>query len=110
MKPLYIMLIGLPASGKTTLARKIAKEYPGRYWHFVSTDDYIETVAADSGTTYDAVFKEGIDAATKDMNEQRAEALRLRHDIIHDQTNLTVKSRARKLASIPGDYLRIGIV
>ena len=110
MKPLYVMLIGLPASGKTTLAHKIVAELPQCDWHVVSTDDYIEDAATAAGSTYDAVFKDTIEAATKDMNERRQFAINLRRNIIHDQTNLTAKSRARKFASVPNNYLRIGIV
>jgi adenylate kinase family enzyme len=101
MKPLYVMLIGLPGSGKSTLAKVIQAAHPGANWHVVSTDDYIEAEAAKRGTTYDAVFKETIDEATTRMNVLRGEAMAARRNIIHDQTNLTIKSRARKLAGIP---------
>lgn len=110
MKPVYLMLVGLPASGKTTLARQIVAAFPTRSWHIVSTDDYIEDQATRAGSTYDAVFKDAIDAATKEMNASRTVALSQGRSIIHDQTNLTVKSRARKFASVPDAYLRIGIL
>lgn len=110
MKPLYVMLIGLPGSGKSTLAHEIMERLPERNWHLVSSDDYIDRIAAERGSTYDAVFKDTIDAATKDMNERRQVALNERRNIIHDQTNLTAKSRARKFASVPNDYLRVGIL
>ena len=109
MKPLYVMLVGLPASGKSTLAREIVAQYPAAGWHMISTDDFIEVEAQKRGASYDAVFKDVIDAATKDMNERRAYSLGLHGNIIHDQTNLTVKSRARKLEGIPTDYVKIGL-
>jgi len=110
MKPLYVMLIGLPASGKTTLARQIVKTFYNDTWCVLSTDDFVELSAKRQGKTYDEVFPQAIDFAISTMNERLSYALDRRHNIIHDQTNLTVKSRARKLASIPRDYIPIAIV
>lgn len=110
MKPLYVMLIGLPASGKSTLCREILKMYPDKNWYVVSTDAFIEAEAVARGATYDAIFAETIDAATKEMNAERQAALSSGRNILHDQTNLTKKSRTRKLVSVPKTYCKIAIL
>src|ERR1700677_2451166 len=104
------MLIGLPASGKTTLAGKIVRRYPAANWAILSTDTYIEMEAARLGLSYNAAFPDAINAATQDMKAVRATALSTRRNIVHDQTNLTTKSRARKLADIPSDYVKVGLL
>lgn len=110
MRPIYIMLIGLPASGKSTLAARIRRQYPDVQWWKISTDDYIDAEAANRGLTYTEVFKDTIDAATKHASARRTFALGLHGNIIHDQTNLTIKSRARKLIDIPPAYIKVGIL
>lgn len=110
MSPIYIMLVGLPASGKSTLVQEIINTLPKMDWHVVSTDDYIDAHAEKIGSTYNAVFDDMIDAATKSMNEGRQSAINARRNIIHDQTNLTAKSRAKKFASVPSCYVRVGII
>lgn len=108
-KPLYVMLIGPPASGKTTLRGMIVDKFT-TCWHVVSTDDYVELVAKGNGTTYEKVFSTAIDAATKNMNASLANALKNGYSILHDQTNLTVKSRNRSLSQVPATYAKIGLV
>lgn len=110
VRPLYVMLIGLPASGKTTLCRDIQTAYPDKNWHVVSTDDYLEAKAAQRGVTYNEVFQELIDDATKDINADRAAALAAGRNILHDQTNLTAKSRGKKMSSVPKTYCTTGLM
>jgi cytidylate kinase len=109
MRPMYIMLVGLPGSGKSHLVKEIQLKFSSVSWWVVSTDDYIEGVAKDGGLTYNEVFKDNIDIATKSMNVMREIVLENRCNIIHDQTNLTAKSRAKKLVDIPKEYVKIAI-
>ena len=110
MRPLYVMLIGLPASGKTTLRQKIIDAFPLANWHVVSSDDHIDIAAANRGQTYSEIFQDVIGEATALMSANRAVSLAVRANIIHDQTNLTTKSRERKLADVPEDYIKIGLL
>jgi tRNA uridine 5-carbamoylmethylation protein Kti12 len=106
--PIFIMLVGLPASGKTTVRRSIVDLWP-RPIVQLTTDYVIDSLAAEHGSTYNEMFKSGIDQATKIMALWRQQAIMTRVDMIHDQTNLTVKSRARKLAGLPSCYRKIAV-
>jgi predicted kinase len=75
----------------------------------VSTDKLIELEAGRQGKTYNDVFKDYIDTATKLMNADVLEAVAEGKDIIWDQTNTGRKSRKAKLAMAPG-YHKIAVV
>ena len=108
-RPLYIMLIGLPGSGKSYLAEQIFAAFTDRLWCWISTDNYVDQVAEAAKKTYSEVFAQVIDGATQAANADRKLGFKLRENIVHDQTNLTVSSRAKKLASVPKGYAKIGI-
>ena len=93
IKPIAYMLVGVPGSGKSTWA----EPYLARDFKLVSSDAYIEKTAAIAGKTYGDVFKLTIDAATKWMNECIQTYTAAYHNIVWDQTNLTMKSRRSKL-------------
>lgn len=107
-QPTFIMLVGLPASGKSTLRRALTMSH--QIWGFsrnltcLSTDDLIENYAYTHGLTYDQAFEQSIKDATKQMYFDLERAIDNNHDIILDQTNLTVKSRLSKLGKIPNYY------
>lgn len=100
MRPNFIMLVGLPGSGKST--------YRERFYDHVqlSTDDLIEVEAGRQGRFYDAVWAEHIDTATKMLNGHLANALRERQSIVYDRTNLTEKSRRKVLSQVPKEYIK----
>jgi predicted kinase len=100
------MLIGVPGSGKSTWinAQDWVKDCV-----LVSTDKLIELEAGRQGKTYNDVFKDYIDTATKLMNADVLEAVSESKDIIWDQTNTGRKSRKAKLAMMPG-YYKIAVV
>lgn len=104
--PKYIMLIGVPASGKSTWVR--ANVNPNAV--IASSDDYLEAMAAKNGKTYNDVFDQYIKAANQHVSTTVKVATSKRLDIVHDQTNLSKKSRAPKLAMIPGEYEKIAVV
>lgn len=91
-KPKCIVMVGLPASGKSTTA---INWYCNSQTFIYSTDKYIEECAEANGWTYDQAFAEFIDPATKRMNEQLEIAIRSKQDIIWDQTNLGSKKRSK---------------
>lgn len=90
-EPICYVMIGLPALGKST---HIEGMYKPDTWIY-STDMYIESVAEDHGLTYDDVFETNIQAATRFNEEKVATMMKLRKDIIWDQTNLGVGKRKK---------------
>ena len=103
------MLCGLPTSGKSTYVETLKKM---KYWEnaiVLSTDNYIETQAQRMGTTYNEIFQDCIDNATRQLEIDFIEAKDKGKDIIWDQTNLSIKSRRKKLSKLPS-YYRRGVV
>lgn len=98
--PKLFMLIGVPGSGKSTWI----KSQGFRDAVILSTDDKIEAAAAAQGKTYNDVFKTEIGAAEKQMYADAAAAFAKSRDVIWDQTNITEKTRKKKLAIIPEHY------
>jgi len=101
-----IMLCGIPTSGKSTYVEKL-KKIP--YWEnavVLSTDAYIEKQAQRLGRTYNEIFDDVIDDATRELELKFNEAKNDGRDIIWDQTNLTVKTRRKKLSKLPSWYHR----
>jgi predicted kinase len=98
------MLIGVPASGKSTWVEKNKGDAL-----VISSDNLIETYAADNGKTYNEVFKDQIKIATKLAMEHAEAAFAADQDVIWDQTNLTKKSRKSKLAMVPEHYRKTAV-
>ena len=85
------MMIGLPASGKSTMIEKMKDEFTFVY----STDDEITRLSSEVGLTYDQGFEQFVDEATQNMNAELDFILnKTDKDVIWDQTNLGFKKRA----------------
>lgn len=102
--PTMYMLIGLPASGKSTWVEKNKGDAL-----VISSDNLIEAYAADHGMTYNEVFKEQIKIATAVVKIEAQKAFAADQDVIWDQTNITKKSRASKLAMVPEHYHKTAV-
>jgi len=90
------MMVGLPASGKSTYVRNTAKPED----LILSTDAVIYAIADKYDFKYDECFKQLIDFADKVMYRVLQQWLvdaPVSANIWWDQTNLTLKSRHRKL-------------
>ena len=104
--PECIMLCGIPTCGKSTYVKKLKTL---DYWKdaaVLSTDDYIEKEAKRMGLTYNEVFDDVIDNATRELELQLNMAKDKGKDIIWDQTNLSIKTRKKKLLKLPSYYRR----
>jgi len=110
--PLLVMLVGLPGSGKSTAAERLAATIrsQGRPCEIVGTDAYLEAEASRRRLLYINVFAEQFEIADTLMWKQAEAAIRSRISVIWDQTNLTVSARRRRLRLFPRDYLRIAAV
>jgi predicted kinase len=106
MTPECVMLCGIPTSGKSTYVNKLKKL---DYWKdavVLSTDNYIEKQAQRCGLTYNQIFDDVIDNATRELELELNMAKDKGKNIIWDQTNLSVKTRRKKLAKLPSFYAR----
>lgn len=102
--PWFVMMVGLPGSGKSTLVGKFINP---AIFDLLSTDLYIETMASIHGLTYNEAFPKYIDDAQKAFNRQLQDSLDDGFNIVHDQTNLTMKKRKRILDQIPSSYYKV---
>ena len=104
--PELVMLCGIPCSGKSTYVNKL-RAY--EYWKdavVLSTDNYIEEQAKRLGMTYNEVFQDCIDEATRQLEMSFVRAKEDGKRIIWDQTNLSIKTRKKKLTKVPSIYKR----
>ena len=101
--PMFVMLCGMPASGKSTF-REFFDNDPN--WVVLSTDDYIDNVASAKGVTYNDVFKSEFKNAEDWMYDRFEDAIKLEKHIVIDQTNLNKKSRSNKLKLVPNNYFK----
>ena len=104
--PELVMLCGIPCSGKSTYVNKL-RAY--EYWKdavVLSTDNYIEEQAKRLGMTYNEVFQDCIDEATRQLEMSFVRAKEEGKRIIWDQTNLSIKTRKKKLTKVPSIYKR----
>ena len=106
LRPTCYMLIGVPGSGKTTW---VLENHPSM--SYASTDKYIDQFAAEAGKTYNDVFEASIKTATSRMLDDVADFITDMNDFVWDQTNVTKKSRATKIARlVKEDYQITGVV
>lgn len=105
MSKLYI-LIGVPAAGKSTW---VSKQEWAKDCAYISTDTHVDSYAAANNTTYNDVFKAYMPTAIKLMTAEVLAARAEGKDIIWDQTNVSVASRAKKFNMLP-DYTAIAVV
>jgi predicted kinase len=100
-KPIIIMMVGLPGSGKSTLIKKILSEIDNI--HVESTDDLIEEEANQLGLTYSEAFKiVNFKEIEKKAVALSSLALQEGKSIIIDQTNMSLKSRKKKIDRFRG--------
>ena len=100
------MLSGIPTSGKSTYVEKLKKL---SYWKdavILSTDNYIEQYAKSVGKTYNEVFDDVISDASRELEMELNWSKSKGRNIIWDQTNLSVKTRKKKLSKLPSYYRR----
>jgi predicted kinase len=101
MKPNFYMMTGVPCSGKSTLIEKgwfsgIDYPYPTT---ILSTDNILESWAKIENISYKDAFDLHFKGAEQKMKDDLAKCMITKlYNVIWDQTNLTAKTRKRKLS------------
>ena len=104
--PVYIMLVGVPAAGKSTF-----REYAFSYGYTIFSTDYqLEQIAKQLNKTYNEVFTDYYVESNNLAEETLDIALDRGYDIVDDHNNLTVATRRRRLRFIPSHYTKIAMV
>ena len=100
------VLVGVPGSGKSTWIKnqKWIKDCV-----IVSTDEFVEDYAKETGQTYSDVFDDYMPTAVRLMADKVVWAREQGKDIIWDQTSTTEMSRKRKFNMLP-DYYAIAVI
>lgn len=104
-KSIYVMLSGLPGSGKSTARSFLRKMY--RINYIASSDDIIERKCKADGITYNEGFSKYIESSQTQLNRNMNSALADGLNILDDATNLTKHGRFNKLNIIPKSYFVI---
>lgn len=104
MKPVAYILVGLPASGKSTIAEKMLNENSDLFYY--STDAEIQRLSELNGFSYDQGFETFFSTALRTMNENLNNAIQAKQSVLWDQTNLNPKKRRDILNRFkPNGYL-----
>lgn len=103
---IFKMLVGLPASGKSTWTDNFLKGKDASQWMVVSTDKWIDSLCAAKGLSYSEGWKRFNKEAEKKMAADLAEAISKKLNIIWDQTNITSTARKKKLIKVPNTYTK----
>lgn len=121
----FYMLVGLPGTGKSTWTDKFKRKYKEEQFHtafksnqlvewklsIISTDDIIQFIADQHRLTYNQIFDNITYSFAEKMSYKLAKFAFDRNDIvIWDQTNLTIKSRAKKLSLVPSHYKKVCVM
>ena len=110
-KPEFIMLIGLPGSGKSTYIQQILIDFPEMEYVVLSTDNILMAWAEEEGLNYtQAMQKFGTKKSEKLFKIQIRQALNNRQNIVIDRTNLSQNARRKILSQVPSEYKTKSIV
>lgn len=107
MKPTLYMMVGLPYSGKSHWIYNHNSKFFSSFVY--STDAIIEEICSLWDAEYSDHFKQLYPFAESVSNKKLKEAIALNRTVFWDQTNLTKKSRERKLANFD-NYHQIAVV
>lgn len=101
-KPVLIVLVGLPGTGKSTFRKRLEG------YRVISSDDWIDAQAKIQGKTYTEIFKETVGDANSAVEATARDASKQKQNVVWDQTNLTSGKRKKILDKFP-NYVKIAV-
>ncbi|XP_058749852.1 uncharacterized protein LOC131622844 [Vicia villosa] len=107
-----MMMVGLPASGKTTWAEKWVKDHPEKRYVLLGTNLILEQMKVPGllrKNNYGERFDRLMDKASKMFNVILSRAANIPRNYIIDQTNVYKNARKRKLTPFV-DYQKVAVV
>ncbi|XP_054776386.1 uncharacterized protein LOC129284896 isoform X2 [Prosopis cineraria] len=107
-----IMMVGLPASGKTTWAERWIREHPEKRYVLLGTNlvlDQMKVPGLLRKNNYGERFDRLMDRATGIFNTLMSRAAKIPRNYIIDQTNVFKSARKRKLKPF-ADFSKIAVV
>lgn len=109
MRPEAIVLIGLPATGKSTYIKKLLtgeKEYV-----IISNDEVTKEWGEKEGLTYNEAFKRfAWEDISAEVQRRTRDAVGQGKNIIFDNTHMDKRSRDRTLQAVPEIYRKIALI
>jgi predicted kinase len=97
----FVMTVGLPYSGKSTLASSFLSRHRDANFAVISSDAFTIDEAKRRNVHYNDIFEEYVFTAMQLAEEELMRCVEERRNIFIDQTNLTRLSRYRKLVHLP---------
>lgn len=121
--PIMIMMVGLPASGKSTWVKsflsnslKDIRRNETKEFKIISTDDIIEEMAKLEGVLdnngnvdYNKAYYKFNGFSNKEMKRRLSDAISNRNNFIWDQTNMSEKIRRKRLKRVD-EYYKISVI
>jgi predicted kinase len=92
-KPVVVIMVGLPASGKSTARAAAVNSGASASSYQYSTDDIVDRIAAEQNLAYDDVWSDNIKTATAEADASVAVAIKDKQSVLWDQTNMSAKKR-----------------
>ena len=100
-----IVLIGLPASGKSTYIKKM------KGYEVVSNDHVVEDFAQKKGITYTEAFHQlNKDLVKGKVRKKFDDAVKSGKNIIIDNTSMTKSQRGYYVSNVPPNYKKIAVI
>lgn len=96
--PHFMILVGLPGTGKTSVRNRLIFENPSIGYMVASSDDYVEEEASRIGIAYDEAWQGSIKEAGKACSRAMHEAVEAKRSVIVDQTHTRIDSRQSRIA------------
>merc|ERR1712115_188278 len=108
-----IMMIGLPASGKTTWVDKHVAENPDKQYNVISTTTMINKMTVNGEPRkghHKGKWEQVVQKATRSLQEMLRAASQRRRNVIIDQTNVYPSAQKRKARPFEGFQRRAVVV